>query len=78
MTSRDKILSLFRSNPDAFISGQEISRTLNVSRAAVWKQVELLRENGLERGVDLDHPEFKAVSKLVKEMAPPDRPPRRH
>lgn len=48
MTSRDKILSLFRNNPDAFISGQEISRTLNVSRAAVWKQVELLREQGFE------------------------------
>lgn len=48
MTSRDKILSLFRSRPDVFISGQEISQTLNVSRAAVWKQVELLREQGFE------------------------------
>lgn len=48
MTSRDKILSLFRNNPDVFISGQEISQTLNVSRAAVWKQVELLREQGFE------------------------------
>ncbi|SHJ96541.1 BirA family transcriptional regulator, biotin operon repressor / biotin-[acetyl-CoA-carboxylase] ligase [Malonomonas rubra DSM 5091] len=48
MTSRDKILSLFRSHPDAFISGQEISQQLNISRAAVWKQVELLREQGFE------------------------------
>ncbi|MCK4623026.1 MAG: biotin--[acetyl-CoA-carboxylase] ligase [Desulfuromonadales bacterium] len=48
MTSRDKILSLFRSHPEAFISGQEISRMLNVSRAAVWKQVESLREQGFE------------------------------
>ncbi len=48
MTSRDKILSLFRSQPEAFISGQEISQTLNVSRAAVWKQVELLRAQGFE------------------------------
>ena len=48
MTSRDKILSLFRTNPDAFLSGQEISNKLNVSRAAVWKQVELLREQGFE------------------------------
>lgn len=48
LTSRDKILSLFRSHPDAFISGQEISQTLNISRAAVWKQVELLREQGFE------------------------------
>ena len=48
MTSRDKILSLFRSNPDAFVSGQEISQTLNISRAAVWKQVESLREQGFK------------------------------
>jgi len=48
LTSRDKILSLFRSRPDAFVSGQEISQTLNISRAAVWKQVELLREQGFE------------------------------
>lgn len=48
MTTRDKILSLFRSHPAAFISGQEISQTLNISRAAVWKQVELLREQGFE------------------------------
>lgn len=46
MTSRDKILSLFRSQPDAFVSGQQISQTLNITRAAVWKQVELLREQG--------------------------------
>lgn len=48
MTSRDKILSLFRNHPDAFLSGQEISQQLNISRAAVWKQVELLREQGFE------------------------------
>ncbi|WP_303723075.1 biotin--[acetyl-CoA-carboxylase] ligase [Malonomonas rubra] len=48
MTSRDKILSLFRSNPDVFVSGQEISQSLNISRAAVWKQVELLRDQGFE------------------------------
>jgi len=48
LTSRDKILSLFRRQPDVFLSGQEISQTLNISRAAVWKQVELLREQGFE------------------------------
>jgi len=48
LTSRDKILSLFRSQPEVFVSGQEISQTLNISRAAVWKQVELLREQGFE------------------------------
>lgn len=48
MTSRDKILSLFRRQPETFISGQEISQTLAISRAAVWKQVESLREQGFE------------------------------
>ncbi len=48
MTSRDQILSLFRRNPGAFVSGQEICQALNISRAAVWKQVELLRELGFE------------------------------
>ena len=48
MTSRDKILSLFRTHPDQYLSGQEISRLLNISRAAVWKQVRTLRELGFE------------------------------
>ncbi len=48
MTSRDKILNLFRSHPDQYLSGQEISRTLDISRAAVWKQVKALRDLGFE------------------------------
>lgn len=48
MTSRDKILSLFRNHPDQYLSGQEISRLLNISRAAVWKQVKALRQLGFE------------------------------
>ena len=48
MTSRDHILSLFRRNFGEFVSGQEIRSELNISRAAVWKQVELLRELGFE------------------------------
>ena len=48
MTSRDKILSLFRTHPEQYLSGQEISRLLNISRAAVWKQVKALRELGFD------------------------------
>lgn len=48
MTSRDQILSLFRRKGGDFLSGQEISQALNISRAAVWKQVEQLRELGFE------------------------------
>lgn len=46
MSTRDRILSLFRSQNDSYISGQEISNQLNISRAAVWKQVKALRELG--------------------------------
>jgi BirA family biotin operon repressor/biotin-[acetyl-CoA-carboxylase] ligase len=75
LTSRDKILSLFRSNPETFISGQEISQTLNVSRAAVWKQVELLREQGFaieaqrSRGYRLlDGPDRLLASEIEQDL----------
>lgn len=48
MISRDQILSLFRRNPGDFVSGQELCQALNISRAAVWKQVELLRQAGFK------------------------------
>ncbi len=76
MTSRDKILSLFRSNSEAFMSGQEISRTLNISRAAVWKQVELLREQGFEIEAQrskgyrlLGGPDLLLASEIEKDLA---------
>ncbi len=46
MSTRDRILNLFRLKKDAYLSGQEISDQLNISRAAVWKQVKALRELG--------------------------------
>ena len=48
MTSRDRIKSLFRSQPGEYISGEKISDLLHISRAAVWKQVKVLREEGFE------------------------------
>ncbi|MBN1958168.1 MAG: biotin--[acetyl-CoA-carboxylase] ligase [Desulfuromonadales bacterium] len=46
MTTRDRILNLFRSHEGAFVSGQEISTQLGISRAAVWKQVKGLQQLG--------------------------------
>ncbi|MCW8893066.1 MAG: biotin--[acetyl-CoA-carboxylase] ligase [Deltaproteobacteria bacterium] len=46
MTTRDKILSLFQPHPERYVSGQEISQMLGISRAAVWKQIKALRERG--------------------------------
>jgi BirA family biotin operon repressor/biotin-[acetyl-CoA-carboxylase] ligase len=44
----DKILQLLRKHPSAFLSGQEISRRLKVSRTAVWKRLRRLRTLGYE------------------------------
>ena len=48
MTSRDRIQSLFHRQPGEYISGEKISDLLHISRAAVWKQVQVLREEGFE------------------------------
>jgi BirA family biotin operon repressor/biotin-[acetyl-CoA-carboxylase] ligase len=44
----DEILQLLREHPSAFLSGEEISRRLGVSRTAVWKRIEGLRTLGYE------------------------------
>ena len=76
MTSRDKIISLFRNNPADFISGQEICQVLKISRAAVWKQVKLLREQGFEieaqrsRGYRLlGGPDLMLASEIEKDLS---------
>lgn len=42
----DKILNIFRSSNGEFISGEEMSEKLKISRAAVWKHIEQLRKEG--------------------------------
>lgn len=44
----EKILNIFRKDPDGFISGEDISESLKISRSAVWKHIEKLRELGYE------------------------------
>lgn len=44
--SRDKVLALLRREMGATVSGQELSRCLGLSRAAVWKAVDGLRREG--------------------------------
>lgn len=44
--AHEDILRLFREQPGAFVSGEEISRGLGVSRTAVWKKIRLLRDLG--------------------------------
>ncbi|WP_234121727.1 biotin--[acetyl-CoA-carboxylase] ligase [Clostridium hydrogenum] len=43
---KGKILDILKSNSDDFVSGQSISRNLGVTRAAVWKYINKLKEEG--------------------------------
>ncbi|KPU26613.1 biotin--acetyl-CoA-carboxylase ligase [Caloranaerobacter sp. TR13] len=43
---KDEILKLLKENNNRFVSGQSISDTLNVSRTAIWKYINQLREEG--------------------------------
>ncbi len=43
---RDKIIEIILNNQDEFTSGEILSKQLGVSRAAVWKHIKSLREEG--------------------------------
>ena len=47
MSSREDVLTLLRGE-GGFLSGQDLSRRLGLSRAAVWKAVDALRQEGYE------------------------------
>lgn len=59
--SRETILALLLEHPDRFLSGESMSQQLGISRAAVWKAIESLRQEGYvitsapNRGYRLDH-----------------------
>jgi len=44
----EEILRLLREHPFTFLSGEEISRQLKVTRTAIWKRVKHLRDLGYE------------------------------
>ena len=44
--SKEKVYQLLHESPGDYISGQELSRRLGVSRAAVWKAIDSLRRDG--------------------------------
>lgn len=59
--TREKVLSLLMESGTAYCSGQSMSQTLGISRAAVWKAIDALRQDGYEissvprRGYRLEH-----------------------
>lgn len=42
----EKILSVLRTHRDSYVSGEDLCRSADVSRAAIWKRIEKLREEG--------------------------------
>jgi BirA family biotin operon repressor/biotin-[acetyl-CoA-carboxylase] ligase len=44
--SKDSLLSLLEAESGQYVSGEEISRKMNVSRTAIWKQVQKLEAEG--------------------------------
>ena len=47
MSTKDKVLAILETNED-FISGQLIANQLNITRNAVWKAINTLREEGVQ------------------------------
>ena len=43
---RKKIINIILDNNKEFISGEEISKQLGISRSAVWKHIKSLKEEG--------------------------------
>lgn len=46
MTTKEKLLGLLESHRGEYLSGEELAKTLAVSRAAVWKAVKSLQQEG--------------------------------
>ncbi|MBO6159118.1 MAG: biotin--[acetyl-CoA-carboxylase] ligase [Firmicutes bacterium] len=46
--TRYQILEILRQNSSCFVSGQELADSLKISRAAVWKAVQQLKNEGFE------------------------------
>lgn len=44
----EKIIQILRSKPDTHVSGEELCKLANISRSAIWKHIEKLREEGYE------------------------------
>ncbi|MCI3920319.1 biotin--[acetyl-CoA-carboxylase] ligase [Paenibacillus sp. TRM 82003] len=61
----DRLLACFLEAPGAFVSGEQLSRALGVSRTAVWKRIRKLEEEGYV---------FESVSRVgYKLVSAPER-----
>ena len=48
MNLRDKVLGYLEEHKDAYVSGEQLAELFGVSRAAVWKAIKRLQEEGHE------------------------------
>lgn len=46
MTTKEQLLALLEQNKGAYFSGEELAQAFQVSRAAVWKAIQALRQEG--------------------------------
>jgi len=44
----EKILNVLRHSKDSYVSGEELCKLADISRAAIWKHIEKLREEGYD------------------------------
>ncbi|MFC4404372.1 biotin--[acetyl-CoA-carboxylase] ligase [Gracilibacillus xinjiangensis] len=47
-TKRDQLIDILANSQNGFISGQELSRNLQISRTAVWKHINELKKDGYQ------------------------------
>ena len=57
----EKILNVLRHSRDSYVSGEELCKSADISRAAIWKHIEQLREAGYEIEA-VPHLGYKLVS----------------
>ena len=76
--SREKVYALLRQQTGTFVSGEEFSRQLGISRAAVWKAVDSLRRDGYtiearkSQGYRLIAAPDALVEREIRRYLPPD------
>ncbi|NQU95238.1 MAG: biotin--[acetyl-CoA-carboxylase] ligase [Candidatus Omnitrophica bacterium] len=67
MEKNDKILELFKEQKDSYLSGEEVSQSLGITRQALWKHIEKLRDTGyiIEAVPHLGYKLMRAPDKML-------------
>ena len=65
---QDKIIEFLKRNEN-HISGEEISRSLNISRTAIWKYIEGLREEFGDAVTYAEPESARALAETIVELA---------